>query len=201
MMVCKSCLGSNRHEVTASRVAVTRASRAMLHSSMVIQDQIDDYVKTFNHMSLLCKDCQADGLHSYHVMVGKHISIDTAFAVVEVQVIQPEIRLSYVRDCKCTDTSMKAFLKIPVGVFERVVKKSETLYLANVCLKHDEGQLWILALHSQSAVVGDDISRTRLTDDLLIGEICAGGFSGWQHAQHVCKNLGLRVQSSFAVQG
>ena len=81
----------------------------MLHSSMVIQDQIDDCMKTFNQMPFLCKHCQVDGLYSYHVMVGELISIDTAFAVVEVQVILPEIRLSNMRLCKCTDTSKKHF--------------------------------------------------------------------------------------------
>lgn len=167
---------------------------------MVIQDQIDDCMKTFNQMPFLCKHCQVDGLYSYHVMVSELISIDTAFAVVEVQVILPEIRLSNMRLCKCTDTSKKAFLKIPAGVFDRVVRRSKTLHLANVSLQHDKGQLWILAFHFLSVVVGDDISRTVATDDLFIGEICAGGFSGWQHAQHVCKHLGLRVKSSFAVE-
>ena len=200
MMVWKSRLGSSRREVAVSWVCVTCANRAMLHSSMEIQRCIDECLKRFNQMPYLCKHCQTDGMHAYHVKVGELVTSNTARAVVEVHIISPDIQLCPLRDCGCTDKKTTARLMVPKGIFDRVICKSQTLYLANVCLDPLDDPWMLLAWHPQSVVIGDDVCRTVATDDFFIGEICAGGFSGWQHAQHVCKSLGLRLKSSFVVE-
>lgn len=186
--------------MTASWVIFTCADRAMVHSSMEIQDRIDECLMRFNQLPFLCKRCQTDGMHSYCVSVGDLVMMTTASAVVEVYINPPELRLHSVRDCGCMDKRTKAHLMVPIGIFERVIRKSKSLYLANVCLDPLDDPWKILAWHPQSVVIGDDISRTVATDDLLVGELCAGGFSGWQHAQHVCKTLGMCLKSSFAVE-